>query len=313
MYHSDRSKTPRFRRILSVLIPAIVCAGVPAGHNALAGDVGPAGACSEPVTIWNGVEGDGSLMIASRDFGAIAAGGLGGPMWGDLFDPTGDLEAMSVTSSALPFLFTGPSGCGPGTHRVALSCPAQATYSNGDLATEIIVDNHEIDFQTSASVFDVLGADLHLRFELTQHIDIAPPGPNGKASARLEQTYRITNQAGFTSEFVLARHADPDLPWGGSPLDDVVGVDFSELGRPQVFNEDLEFPEASLVLRTREDMTQHPATVDFVYYAGKQNITPPGNPDFPCADCPEYGYGTDVQIWANYGVPNCWKNYVPDV
>lgn len=272
------------------------------------------------VTIDNQVVGDGHLNITTDDFGAFAAAFAGGFAWLDLFDPSADpkqgpLDEEFPTFGTNLFLFTGPSGCGEGLQRVALALhEGIASTYQGNLDTEIIEANKLVDPQTTASAFVVSGGGVDLRFDLIQHVDSDPTGPGGEAVAFIEQTYAITNQGPITLNFVLIKHIDPDMKWSGGPstwLDDIVGVDFFEFDRPQVFGQDAELLPAAFVLRTREDMTLNPATQTFSYYAGKQGVTPPGNPAFPCDDCPMYDYGTDFQIWNNYGVPNCWRNFVP--
>ncbi|MCH7642926.1 MAG: hypothetical protein IIC30_06580 [Chloroflexi bacterium] len=138
------------------------------------------------------------------------------------------------------------------------------------------------------------GSGVNLRFELTQHVDDndGAVGTNGEVSARLAQTYTIINQ-GNPVDFVLVRHLDHDFQ-GDNYLDDTVGVDFAELGRPQVFAQNVDLTETALILRTREDMTLVDGTVGFFYYCGKQFTTPPGNPDFPCDDCDEYYLSEEV-------------------
>ncbi len=281
-----------------------------------------------PVTLWNEVTGDGSLTITTDDFGSLSGSGGGGPKLGDLFDPSpdpfkGDLPAESPTFSTLLYLFVDPSaGLGNGTHRGAATSGNQA----GNLECTVISPNttDQLPLQTH-SVFDCTGNAVDLRFELTQRVSRVLDGPNGEAVAMWSQTYAITSQGPHLLQLIVTKHIDQDMPWGpGSPfhMDDRVGMDLSELSRPQVFSRDSELATAVMLLRTREDMTEHPMTTthpktgasNSVYYAGKQNLpAPPGNPDFPGGQCPAHDYGTDFQIWNNYGLPNCWKNYVPAV
>lgn len=301
MRESRRNKMARaaYRPVVSLVLTAGFAATAPAQ--------------TFEQTITNGVVCAGHLDVTSGSFGSFAAAFNGGPAWLDQFIHTRSCTVEARTFSTNLFLFTGPSGCGGGGRHVALSEHAglAGLYYDGDFVTKIIVANHLIDDATSRSVFQVTGGGVNLRFELTQHVDDngGLVGPNGEVSARLAQTYTITNQ-GNPVDFVLVRHLDPDLQGDD---DGLVGADFAELGRPQVFAQNVDLTETALILRTREDMTLVDGTVGFFYYCGKQFTTPPGNPNHPCETCPEYGLGTDFQIWDNYGTPNCWKNFVPEV
>ncbi len=278
-----------------------------------------------PVTLWNEVTGDGSLTVTVDDYGSFADTFGGGPQMLDLFNPSpdpleGELFEEFATFATEVFLFIDPSGVGNGTHRAVLSTHAGilSTYPNGNANCEIVQENSTDNLPTSTdSEFRCEGGGSNLTFTLTQTVSSAPGGPNDVATASLEQTYAVTSESLSVVEFILVKHIDADMPWGGGSgfyLDDTVGVDFAELGRPQVYAVDRNLNTAAMTLRTREDMWLDPRTVDFVYYPGKQNLPPPpGNPNYPDASCPAHDYGTDIQIWDSYGVPNCWKNYVPQV
>ncbi len=278
-----------------------------------------------PLTIWNGVDGDGSLTVTTDDFGSF-----GEFTGGDVFDPSPDpgheYDPEMVTYLTLLFVSVDPSGVGDGTHRGALSTsPEVLAAYDGNLVGIVTAPNTLIDSQTCASAFDVVGPGVQVSFTLTQRVSTAPDGPDGGRTAKLEQTYTIVNHQPEPLNFIVTKHLDHILPWGTGPfhLDDFVGVDFFELDRPQVYAmQSVLSSTTALRLRTREDMTDNPMTTthphagtsNSVYYTGKQNMAvPPGNPDFPGGQCPAHDYGTDFQIWENYGLPNCWKNYVPGV
>ncbi len=279
-----------------------------------------------PVTIWNEVTGNGSLRVTTDDYGSFGDAFAGGPFLPDFFDPSPDPIAGEL-HEGFPTFRTGlyvsidPSGVGNGTHRGFLSTsspPGDAT-----LMGIVTKPNTLIDVGTCASAFEVTGAGVRVGFTLTQRVSPAPDGPNGERVAKLEQTYVMTNLMPEPLNFIVTKHVDQDMPWGpGQPfhVDDLVGMDVTELGRPEAISRDGALLTVMLRLRTREDMTEnamtttHPVTgaSSLVYYAGKQGLdVPPGNPDFPGGQCPRHDYGTDSEIWNNYGVPNCWKNYVP--
>ena len=233
-------------------------------------------------------------------------------------------------SAGSSFLFVDPSdGSGGGTHRgIATSHPdaTELYYPDSDpCSIECTVtspnsgSNGDV---TTSSTFDCTGVGIDLSFTLTQTVSSFPPGPNGEAAALLSQEYTVTNNAAQIP-LTLTHHIDQDMPWGSDPnyhLDDRIGADFAELNRFQVYAQDEELTTAALIFRTPNDVsenpmvTQNPDTgfVDHNYYVGKQNLlAPPGNPRFPGGDCPEQDFGTDFQIWNNYGLPNCWKDFVP--
>ncbi len=270
-----------------------------------------------PVTLWNEVDGQGSLTLTTDDYGSFGVW----LDWPDLFDmgPQGDPSGeQTFTFATSPFVFIDPSTTGAGTHRGVLSTHALLLdlYTDANVFGTVTNPNAIINVRTAASGFDVQGDGMNLGWTLTQTVSPGFSNPSGQ-NAILEQTYTITNNGNETLEFIVVKHIDHDLPGNsGGPfqLDDLVGVDFSEFGRAQVYAQVREFPLGAIVLRTREDVRLDPRTVDFVYYVGRQNApTPPGNFDYPGGECPPHGYGTDTQIWDNYGVPNCWKNFVPGV
>ncbi len=291
------------------------------------------GAFAAEVILDNGVVGDGHLNIKLGDYGSYAEAFAGGALWPDMFNPSPDPinpfddSEMFPTFASHVYLFVDASEVGNGIHRVALSAHGgiASTYDDGTLTISVIQPNSTDKLPLSTdSIFTVRGTGFRIQGELTQTVSAIDPGPNGEARAMLEQTYIFTNQSGAVN-LIITRHIDEDMPWGpGQPfhLDDFVGVDFAELDRAEVYAQDANLTTAALVLRTLEDMcddplTTHHSTTDacnFVYYCGKQNMAAPqGNPDFPGGQCPEHDYGTDFQIWDNFGLPNCWKNYVPGV
>ncbi len=274
-------------------------------------------AIAAEVTIWNEVVGTGSLTVTTDDFGSFGTG-LG---WPDLFDmgplsePPGEHPFTFATNL---FVFVDPSEIGQGTHRGVLSTHPLllGMFPDGNLHGDVTSPNVLLDTQTAASAFTLQGNSVNLHWTLTQKVSPLPDGPQGGPSAILEQTYTFTNHGDGAMEFIVVKHLDPDLPDDGGtfPLFHTVGVDYSELGREQVYARKLGSSVAAIVLRTREDMTLDPRTVDTVYYVGRQNMpSPPGNSDYPGGACPSHDYGTDLQIWDSYGVPNCWKNFVPGV
>ncbi len=292
------------------LFVSIVCVLIPA--SSLAG----------PVTLWNEVDGNGSLTVTLDDFGSFGDAFQGGDQWLDLFDPSpdpvaGDLPEQAVTFATAVFFYVDPSEIGDGTHQGVASAHLgiSTIYGDGNIICTVTRANSTDNLPTSTdSAFLCTGPNVEFEAQLTQSVSLLDPGPNGGAAAALEQSYSITNAGVGALELIVVKHIDMDTPWsggGGFNLNDLVGVDFAELDRPQVFAKDEDVQTATLVLRTTQDPWLDPRTVDSVYYVEKQGFTPPPNPGYPGGSCPTYDYGTDFQVWDNYGAPNCWKNFIP--
>ncbi len=288
------------------------------------------------VVLDNGVVGDGHLSVQLDEFGSFGDTNA----WNDLFDPSadpidGDLTELSqgVTFATTLRIFTDPASPVGGNRVLVTSIASLAdgynaggfadTNGGATLSFEIVSPNSTANLPTSTDsvfrVFDV-AQGIDLNFALTQTVSAAAPGPNGETAAKLEQTYVITNNGGGGLEFKINKNLDEDMPWGTQDnpqasywLDDLVGMDAVELGRPQVFAQDRELVTAAMILRTREDMTADPRTTEFVYYAAKENL---GNPGGGAAtpECPDIGTGTFfTPMWNNFGVPDCYKNFVAGV
>ncbi len=282
-------------------------------------------ALAGPVPLWNEITGDGSLGVTVDDFGSFGDAFQGGPQWLDNFDPSadpihGELPENFVTFSTAIFFYIDPSETGDGTHRGVASAHSgiAATYDDGNINCVVTRPNSINNLPTATdSAFFCIGPGVAFDVELTQTVSALPTGPDGAATAALAQQYVITNTGSETIELITVKHTDMDMPWGGGGpfhTDDVVGVDFAEFVRPQIFARDDELVTADLTLRTADDMWLDPATVDVVYFTGKQTVPPPPNPHYPASSCPPPGgSGTDFQVWNNYGAPNCWKNYIPSV
>ncbi|MEE9296220.1 MAG: hypothetical protein V3W34_14835 [Phycisphaerae bacterium] len=291
------------------------------------------------VTLDNGLplDTDGRLEVQVDDYGSFA-NGFGPPDQPDLFDPSpapvepeNPMGPEAPTFATTIFLFIDPSTVGNGTHRGAFSGHEAGyidTYDDGNLIFEVKQENSTDNLPVSTnSVINVTGpGGVELEVSVTQTVTSLTPGPAAEERAQLEQTYRFKNTGNQTREWIIVKHIDEDMPWGGGGsfhLDDLVGADFAELGRVQVYAQDRDLTTAAMVLRTRDnhdpdpDLVDEfgvvPNSVDFIYYCAKQTITPRDNQDYPGGRCPAYGFGTDFFIWDNYGAPNCWKNNVPRV
>lgn len=292
------------------------------GATIAACGVACATARGDALTLWNGVDGPGSLRVTTDDYGSFGVA-LG---WPDLFDPSpdsleGSLPEGSPTHVTHLFAFVDPSPIGNGTHRGVLSTSPVLLdlFSDGNLVGTVTSPNTLIDAQSATSAFVVAGDGVEIQFVLTQTVSALPVAPAGQTRALLEQTYVMTNLTSDPVELIIVKNLDQDLNFGGAGgLDDLVGADFAELGRPQVFAQDSELTVAALVLRTRDNHSPSfpdvvPNSVDSVYCAAKQFLNAFENPNYPGGACPAYDEGDVTEIWDNFGLPNCWKNNVPGV
>lgn len=284
------------------------------------------------VELNNGVDGNGHFDVNLDDYGTF---GTSTP-WIDNFDPSpdperGELPDLDTTFATHLRIFTGPTGPNAGdlgANRVCLTTDdfldggynnAGFDDSNGGrtMDFELISENTTDGLpDKTISVFRVFRDDqgIDLNVTLTQSVAVANPGPANEAAASLRQTVEITNNGGSELLLRLNKHIDEDMPWGTVNqfsfwLDDLVGMDFAELGRPQVYAQDEELVTAALILRTVEDMELDPRTTEFVYYAAKEGTSTDRG-----ADCPDYGLGTfETPVWNHFGVPDCYKNFVGGV
>ena len=307
-----RNRRRPINRIAECLQTCVLVGVVGAGVAALP-------ATGAEVTLWNGVTGVGSLTVVVDDYGSFGHG-FGAPDWYDVKDvgPQGRIDATAV------FLFIDPSTVGNGTHRGVFSGHGGYvnTYDDGNLKFEIKQENSTDNLPTSTdSVIDVSGpGGIFLQVRLTQTIGDIPRGPGGEIRTQLQQTYHLTNTGDSTREWIILKHINVKASDDGGSffLDELVGVNFKELERPQVFALDRELTGAILLLRTRDnhdplladDLGVVPNSVDFVYYTAKESLSPRGNPNYPGGDCSPF---VEFGIWDSFGTPNCHKNHVPGV
>lgn len=312
-----------------------------------------------PVELTNNVpDGDGKLEIRTDDFGtwlddAGWAGGVcqceaGATDLFDFFDPgpnpdsPGDNPGREFASyMAITFLHVNPSllqgkvafsnhGCMNPIYndRDPNFCDSESGRGGpAEFGLTLVQENTAGGLPAStSSVFDVLdGGESIIQVALTQTVKTAEPGPRGEVSAYIDLTYSLTNLTDETLELMLIRHIDEDMPWVDAPfggqfaLDDLVGVDFAELGYPQVYAQDGDVSTAALVLSTTESplpIPGHPGipgTTAFWYYVPKgfsgqgdglhDIIQPVGLPD-----------GIEEDGPACYGDPDCTNRDVdPDL
>lgn len=241
---------------------------------------------------------DGYLDVAPDNYGAwtVPFGGGPGPN-DDHFNPLGAMGLLPVAFSSGMFLFVPNSG-----QRELLSDSAdwQAVFG-GDASLNRVVTSPLTAMDTSGngvmdtlqSSFRVFGGATDLGFNLTQHVEMFAPG-----MSFIQQTYAITNNESSSVSFQMVRAFDGDLFWSGDFADDEVGTGFFGSGfDPYVYEQEVGDSRTAVTLSSPQG--------EF-YYGGKQGMTPPNGP-------PAFGFGTDVQVWDAFGVPESWLNFIAGV
>ncbi|MCH8344113.1 MAG: hypothetical protein IH983_08995 [Planctomycetes bacterium] len=247
---------------------------------------------------------DGYLDVSPDVFGSYASATFGGQA--DHYNPAGQAGLQEAAFSSGLYLFVGD------TQRELLSANDQwQGVFPGDPSLDTIVTaansasdtNGDGVNDTLTSGFNVSGGDTDLSFDVTQHVErIVPLG--GNPVAILTQDYTITNNSTLPIAFELVSTFDGDLLWDpdGDFTDDSVGTGTN--GSPAldrfVFEQEEADPTTAITISS--------PTGD-AYAGSKGGINPdPGDPD-----CVPYGFGTDVQVWDAFGIPDCWRNHIAGI
>ncbi|MBU0617393.1 MAG: hypothetical protein KKI02_06735 [Planctomycetes bacterium] len=253
----------------------------------------------------NGVTGDGELHIRSDGYGAVT-------VWTwttnyDLYDPIGDDALTNCSFAASTFVYS------PVTEdRLALGQPGRdldTTYNVGAGATlsyEMVWplvqwDSNGTGYNdTSISTFRVYGGNggYNLIFDLIQTVSEPVQGGISTWNAR----YTITNIAAEPASFLIERHDDLDI-WFDASAEDCAGTASVGAVRNVYMREADTIPNhENLVVALSSP------TPGYVYCAARSGFDPDGaGPD------PNMVYGTDYQIWDNYGVPTSWQDYTAGI
>ena len=242
---------------------------------------------------------DGFLSVAPDDFGQWASVGFGGG--GDIFNPTGAAAPLEATFTSALFLFV-PSR----SQRTVLTENASHLGVASDGSVTLMVTSPSVPSDTNAdtvddtlvSSFTATGAGgTSLSFDLTQSVAAGDPGV-----ATLTQEYVITNNDTASIDLVLDRVFDGDLLWAGMPgnefSNDEVGTGFNAAGGDMfVFEQEPGDPTTAITLSS-------PGGV--AYFGGKNGVLPAGGP-------PPYNFGTDTEVFDNFGFPASWINHIAGV
>jgi len=238
---------------------------------------------------------DGYLRVQTDEYGSW---GSFNANFEDLFNPSGALDLDLVAFTSGFFLFVPDRG-----QRELLSdIPDwQNVFApDGSLDRAIVMENVTSDTNndgvddTAMSAFSVFGGNSSLRFDLVQSVSTA-----GSGVALVRQEYTITNESSDGIDFALVRAFDGDLSWQFDFSDDEVGTTMHGAGLgTYVYEQESGIPSITAVTLS--------GTPGPDYYGGKNGVEPPNGP-------PAYAFGTDVQVWDAFGVPDSWRTYVAGV
>jgi hypothetical protein len=242
---------------------------------------------------------DGYLRVSADEYGSWGNFAAGSPL-GDSYNPVGALGHQPVGFTDGLYVFVGAA------QRELLTTsgdwlgavPDDATLTKSITSDNVASDtNGDAVNDTVTSAFTVTGGSTNLSFGLTQHVENinAPP-----LVAVLTQTYAITNNSAQAISFRLVRSMDADLVWAGDFTNDSVGTGTN--GSPLerfVYQQEAGNAATAVTLSC-------PAGDDYV--GAKNTVDPDG-----AGGSPAYGFGTDVQIWDAFGLPNGWRNHVANV
>ena len=266
----------------------------------------PECATGASVRITNGVVGDGELEVNPDAYGAITVWNW--PDNYDWYDPIGTNPRSNCAFAASMFIYNPIT-----LDRLALGEHGRdldVTYNqrNGGEATlsyEITwplcafdTDGNGFD-DTAISAFRVFGGNgnYDLAFGLLQRV--SQPVEGGIST--LEQVYTVTNVGSQPASFLLERHNDLDLLFDGL-WEDCAGT-ASVQGRRNVY-----MREADGVPNHDNLVVALSGTPGFVYCAGRSGFDPDG-----AGGDPPMSYGTDFQVWENFGLPQSWVNYTAGI
>jgi hypothetical protein len=255
----------------------------------------------------NGVAGDGELEVRPDGYGAAT-------VWGwatnyDWYDPAGDDARANCSFAASTFVYN------PATQdRLALGEPGHdldTTYNNhaeggATLSYAMLWPLAQFDSDGNGyndagiSTFHVFGgtANCNLVFDLVQTVSQPVEGSIATWDAR----YTITNIGAEPASFLIERHDDLDL-WFDASAEDCAGT-ASVGGIRNVYMREAD----SIPNHENLVVALSSPTPGYVYCAARSGFDPDGEgPD------PNMVYGTDFQIWDNYGLPASWQNYTAGI
>ncbi len=238
---------------------------------------------------------DGHLETEPDEYGGFGAFGYGPGFGRDSYNPVGPLLDTEVTFTDAFFLsvpalsqrallsdnmiwqslFPGD----PVPLVPSIVAPSVASDTNGDGTPDTIDSSFRVD-----SVDVAIAADLRS----TVH--------TAGGAATLRQDYTFTNEGASMVTVVLTRVFDGDLLYDGDFTSDEVGTLTNAGGRGLfVFQREPGDSATGVTIHGPGAMS---------YFGGKNGINPGDGSGIP------YGFGTDVQVWENFGMPDNWVNNI---
>ena len=235
---------------------------------------------------------NGHLRVGVDAYGSWASAGFGGT--GDTYNPTGGGGQFAPKEAAFTsgfFIFTGN-----GRELLSESGDWQGTFGPDATLDRQVTAPVAAAGDTATSSFRVFGSSVDLGFDVRQVVSALP-----NDAASITQTYVITNNATVPTDFSMVRAFDGDLLWdsgGGDFADDEVGTESVGSGAVSVFMQEENAPGVTRVTMSGSNAND--------YYGGKNGIDPNGG-GVP------FGFGTDVQVWDNFGIPFNWRDFIAGV
>jgi hypothetical protein len=253
---------------------------------------------AQSVTIDNGVVGDGHLKIDVDGYGGYTNWGWAANL--DYYDPAGAL-AESNPMFAGSFMFYTP------IEKVCFAEPffdLDNTYNlragTFDLPTPsnpvVNVAGDEASSSWSSTNF---AGDISLDFTLVQTV-----AAGAGSVATLTQVLTVTNRSAAAVTGTLQRHLDLDLLWDASAEDVAGSVDCAGTIIPYQREPDGNRNSESLISLTSPDA--------YTYVSSKSGFDGQGGSNGTGAGT-SMAFGTDFQIWDNFGYPTGWSNYTAGV
>ena len=243
---------------------------------------------------------DGYLAICPDPYGSWSSdtfcgpscGGAGDTLWGDDYNPIGNLtNAEASFTNGLFFFQRDDMGNGVARELLSNIIDWQDVLEPDDSVDRALIAPHELGsdaFDTNGdgvydrfeSSFELTGSGLNLAFELTQEIEQLVN------VSLFTQTYVITNNGPDSIDFSLLRSMDLDLVWVGDFHDDSVGTGTNGTGCDRhVFQTEAGLSSTAITVSSPQGD---------IYFGAKDDFSPP-------------------DLWNEYGVPRAWENFITGV
>ncbi len=260
----------------------------------------PLAAAGQTITLDNNVAGDGQLIVNPDAYGAVT--NWTWPENVDLYDPEGPVGSSNVSFAASSWLYADFIDrvvfAEPGRNLDVQYNVAGATMQY-QLDAGLVGSDRDGDgvTDTAMSAFSANGgfSGLDLSFELEQWVEKPAAG---SSVATYHLVYTITNNGADTANFLFNRHLDLDLFLLDAIAEDVSGSsDAAGAINPYMRDpgDDAADPVSAVALS---------GTPGYVYVAAKSGMQAGG---------PAMAFGTDFQIWDNFGLPVEWQDFTAGV